>query len=79
MATASRIAIVVFALVVAACALDTNPPDLTPDPNPDGGFSLARTWYTNPDDDRYYYDFCQRRTKIAHLEVRTKSWTTFRR
>lgn len=57
MATASRIAIVVFALVVASCALDTNPPDLTPDPNPDGGFSLARTWYTNPDDDRYYYDF----------------------
>lgn len=57
MTTASRIAIVVSAIFVASCALDTDPPDLTTEPNPDGAFSLARTWYTNPDDDRYYYAF----------------------
>lgn len=55
--TAGKIAIVISAFFVASCALDIDPPDSSSDPNSDGTFSLARTWYTNPDDDRYSYSF----------------------
>lgn len=54
-ATASKVSAVVVVFIIASCSVGVGTADLTPDPSPT--FDLARIWYTNPDDDRYYYDF----------------------
>ena len=53
----SLFSVIIIALFITSCALDVDTSALADDLNSVELFTLVRTWYTHPEDDRYFFTF----------------------